>query len=115
MSENPDCSDLTTPSTWHFDRPNDEPRFTYVHVEGQTVTALANFTPNGSMDGSPCWAVGYAVPEALRGQGRGRDIVQAGIAELRSGFKGHPPFYVEAVIGIDNIASQRVIPGAQLR
>jgi len=34
--------------------------------------------------------------------------VQAGIAELQNGFKGHPPFHVEAVIGVDSIASQRV-------
>ena len=72
------------------------------------MTALANFTPNGSVDGSPCWALAYAVPEALRGQHRAREIVQAGIAELQNGFKGHPHFHVEAVIGVDNLASQRV-------
>lgn len=92
----------------HFDLPNGEPRFTYVRLDGKTVTALANFTPNGSVDGSPCWAVGYAVPKALRGQRRARDIVPAGIAELQNGFRGHPPFHVEAVIGVDNVASQRV-------
>ncbi|WP_157510301.1 N-acetyltransferase [Lysobacter sp. Root559] len=92
----------------HFDQPQGEARFTYVRLDGGAVTALANFMLNGSVDGAMCWAVGYAVPEGLRGQGRARDIVQSGIAELQNGFKDHPRFFVEAVIDIENIASQRV-------
>ena len=92
----------------HFDQPNGEPRFTYVRLDGQTVTALANFTPNGHVDGSPCFSVGYAVPETLRNQGRAHQIVRDGIAELRNGFKGHPPFHVEAIVSVDNAASIRV-------
>lgn len=92
----------------HFDQPEGEPRFTYVRLDGDIVTALANFVLNGAVDGAACWAVGYAVPKGLRGQGRARDIVQAGIAELQNGFKNLPRFFIEAVIDVENGASQRV-------
>ncbi|TKR30273.1 GNAT family N-acetyltransferase [Luteimonas gilva] len=92
----------------HVDRADGKPRFTYVRLEGRKVTALASFVPNGYYLGHPNLAAGYAVLEAYRNQGLAKDILRAGIAELRNGFKGRPPFYVEAVISVDNAASLKV-------
>ena len=84
------------------------PRFVYVRLDGRTVTAYACFIPCQPVEGSPCFQVGYAVPPAYRGQGLATHVVRGGIAELRNGFTGHPPFWVEAVVGTDNLASQKV-------
>ncbi len=92
----------------HGHRGHVKPQFTYVRLEGQTVTAFATFVLNGTYKGHPNLAVGYAVPEAFRNQGRAKDILRTGIAELRNGFKGFPPFFVEAVVSVDNFASLRV-------
>jgi hypothetical protein len=96
----------------HLDRPNGLTRFTYVRLNHQTVVALVMFVITDPLDGIPCFQIGYAVPEAYRGQGYAKSIVKAGIAELKNGLsRAHPagaPFYVEAVVGIDNEASKRV-------
>ena len=84
------------------------PRFVYVRLDGQTVKAYACFVPYERQEGAPVFAVGYAVPEAYRGQGLAKDVFAAGIAELRNGFTGHPPFFIEAIVDPSNVASQRV-------
>lgn len=92
----------------HIDNAGGKARFTYVQLEGETVAAFATFVQNGYVDGRPNLATGYAVPEAYRNQGRAQSILQAGIVELRNGFKGFPPFFVEAVINSKNFVSLRV-------
>lgn len=92
----------------HVDDLQGQPRFTYVHLDGQTVSAFASFIPNGTFEGHPNLAVGYAVPERCRNQGRAKAILVAGIAEMQNGFRGHPPFYIEAVVSVNNPASQKV-------
>lgn len=92
----------------HIDKAGGKTRFTYVQLEGKTVAAFATFVHNGYFDGHPNLATGYAVPEVYRNQGRARSLLQAGIAELRNGFKGFPPFFVEAVISSKNFASLKV-------
>jgi len=94
----------------HFDQPNNRPRFTYVRVEGSTVTAMAMFVADVPMDGKPFFDLGYAVPAAYRGQGRAKEIVAAGLAELAKGMgrTRAPSLFVQAVVGKDNAASQHV-------
>lgn len=95
----------------HFDRPDGvTARLTYVRLDRQTVTALAMFAMVDPMDGLPCYQVGYAVPEAYRGEGRAKSVVEAAIAELRHGLLRNniSTFYVEAIVGTDNEASKRV-------
>jgi len=80
-------------------------------MDGTTVTAFANFLQCDPIEGLPCLAVGYAVPEAYRNQGRAKEIVNAAISDLRQvlGQSGqHPAFFVEAIVGADNIPSQHV-------
>jgi len=94
----------------HVDHPNGLPRFTYVRLDRRTVTALVMFVPVDPLEGSPCFQIGYAVPEKYRAQGRAKDIVVAAIAELKRGLtsNGVPGFYIEAVVGTDNEPSMRV-------
>lgn len=97
------------PTTYlHVDDAQGNPRFTYVQLEGQTVSAFVSFVPNGFFETHPNLAVGYAVPERYQNQGRAKAILAAGIAEMQNGFRGHPPFYVEAVVSVDNPASIKV-------
>lgn len=83
-------------------------RFVYVRLDGQAVSSYVCFARCADLEGTICLAVGYAVPETYRNQGRAAEVLRAGIAELQSGFAGHPPFYVEAIVGMDNLASQHV-------
>jgi RimJ/RimL family protein N-acetyltransferase len=93
-----------------YDAPKGTPRFTYVRLEGKTVTAFVEFVAWDPIDGLRCMHIGYAVPEAYRGKGRATEIVTAAIAELKNGLKrgGIKEFYVEAMVGSDNVASQHV-------
>lgn len=94
----------------HVDHPNGEPRFTYVRLTGQKVTCMVEFVVGEPVEGSPCFHVGYAVDPAHRRQGLAKHLLPAAIAELQAGFggAGMPGFYVEAIVGVDNVASQKV-------
>jgi hypothetical protein len=94
----------------YFDRPKGASRFTYVRLEDTTVTAFVEFASCEAIEGTPCFAVGYAVPEAYRNQGRAKDVIRAGISEMQHGLGriGLSVFYVEAIVGADNKPSQRV-------
>ncbi|HGK6853664.1 MAG: GNAT family N-acetyltransferase [Gammaproteobacteria bacterium] len=93
-----------------FDKPNGIARYTYARIEHGRVKAIAILHVHTPIDGIPCFALGYAVPEAYRNRGWAKQIVEAGIQELSAGLGRHgvKQFYVEAVVGQDNVASQRV-------
>lgn len=90
--------------------PNGQMRLTYVQLVGRTVTAFVNVVPCDPIEGRPCFMIGYAVPELYRGEGRAKAAVRAALAEMEAGFSrvGLTPFYVEAIVGADNLASQAV-------
>jgi hypothetical protein len=94
----------------YFDRPKGASRFTYVRLEDTTVTAFVEFASCEAIEGTPCFAIGYAVPEAHRNQGRAKNAIRAAISELQNGLGriGLSVFYVEAIVGADNKPSQRV-------
>lgn len=94
----------------HLDHPNGTPRFTYVRLEGHTVTTLVIFVAGDLIEGVPCFNIGYAVPKAYRKQGRAKEAISAAISEMKHGFGRAkvPAFYVEAIVGTDNKASQAV-------
>lgn len=94
----------------HHDEPLGVKRYSYVKLQGRTVMAFVNFSPADFIEGAPCYQAGVAVPEALRGQGRARAAVSAAIEELKAEFRrsGEIPFWIEAIVHADNIASQRV-------
>lgn len=94
----------------HSDRPQGETRITYARLQRQTVTALAIAVLTERVEGIPCFQLGVAVPEAYRGQGRAKSIVEAAIIEMKNGLARNkvPEFYVEAIVGVHNKPSQRV-------
>ncbi len=95
----------------HADLPDGRnPRVTFARMEEGTVTALVQFVDAEAYEGLPCYAIGYAVPEAYRNQGRATETVTKAISELWHGirYNGTPVFYVEAFIDVENKASQRV-------
>lgn len=94
----------------HLDHPNDKPRFTYVRLLDSAVTAFVMLVLADPIDGIPCFQIGYAVPEPCRRRGFARSAVSAAIDELKNGLAraGITTFFVEAVVGTDNSASQRV-------
>lgn len=93
----------------YVDKKDGIARFTLVRLEGKTVTAFVVFAQDGTIEGKPCFAIGYAVPEAYRNQGRAKEIVMAALAEMQGAFRRlYPEFYVVAIVGADNKFSQRV-------
>jgi phage tail protein X len=84
--------------------------FIYFRVENRTITAIAMLVSGPPIDETPCFHVGWAVPTAYRNYGRAKGAITAAIAELRHGLarSGVTAFYVEAIVGTDNPASQRV-------
>jgi hypothetical protein len=97
----------------HFDVPAPGVnRLTYARLtdDRTTVTAFLSVIMNGQIEGCPCVAVGYAVPEDLRNHGRARQIFREAIQDqiFQAGRNGHSALYIEAVIDMQNVASQRV-------
>ncbi len=94
----------------HLDKPNGEPRLTYVRLDGRTVTAMVVLIQCEPVDGEQCYNVGWAVHEKFQGQGRAAEAFKAAVNELRYGLSRHgvSAFYVEAVVDVNNKASQRV-------
>ena len=94
----------------HFDRPNGESRFTYVKVSGGSVTAMAIIIPAESLKGTPVFQIGYAVAQHLRKRGVGKAITRAAVDEFTAGMarNGVKSFFLEAIVGVNNIGSQKV-------
>ena len=95
----------------YMDRPQGQMRLTYVRLSpSKIVQAMAIFAPVEPIERLPTFQVGYAVPPEYRGKGLAKAIVESGIAELKNGFgrNGIKTFWVEAVVGADNLVSQRV-------
>lgn len=99
------------PDVWLLmDSINKKPRFTFVNLDGKTVTAMVVFVEGQKIGGHHVFDIGYAVPEPYRQQGRASNIVKTAVSELKHALPkiGIPKFYVQAVVGADNEASQRV-------
>lgn len=97
----------------HFDEPAPGiGRLTYVRLteDRKTVKAFLACVMNGLVDDFPCVAVGYAAPEDMRNQGFVkqifRDVIQDQICQ--AGRMGHTHIYIEAVVDVSNVPSQRV-------
>jgi hypothetical protein len=94
----------------YFDRPNDSMRMTYAYVQQGVVVAIAMIVQQDFEEGRPCFHLGYAVHEGHRREGWGKRIASASVADFLPGMKraGVAAFQVEAVVGLDNPASQRI-------
>jgi hypothetical protein len=92
------------------DYPNGSLRLTYAKLHKSRVQAIVIFIPAEPVDGVPCFGIGYAVAENVRGRGIATQVVPQTIEELRHGFKrnGRLPFYVEAIVAKTNGPSNRL-------
>ncbi len=109
LAQVPDHKDLFS----HFDVPTPGvQRLTYARLskDRRTVTAFLSCVMNGEIDGFPCLAVGYAVPVNARNKGRAKQILRDAIYDLIRQARSHgvATQYIEAVIDVTNIPSQRV-------
>ena len=94
----------------YMDQPNGRTRLSYAIIEGEVVKALSLFVAIDPEEGVPCFTAGYAVAEGFRNNGLATTILQNSIAELKYGLGKNrvKRFYIDAIIGLDNIASQKV-------
>ncbi len=90
--------------------PSGPRRFSYTIFENDTAIALALLITGQPLNGKPCFDLGYAVAETHRKLGLAEKVVQAAISEMQYGLSanGVTEFYVEAIVGRGNIASQKV-------
>jgi len=96
----------------HLDAPSGprELRYTYVRLKAKTVTAMVMFVAQRPEEEKPYFAVGYAVPKKFQKQGRAKDVLVAALADMQAGLarNGIPEFYIEAIVGADNVASRKI-------
>lgn len=95
------------------------PRFTYAKVSAAgTVEGIAMLGVSEPIDGVPTFGLGYAIAEPFRGNGLAAEIANKAIEEFRNGAarNGLIRFFIEAVVGINNGASnataRKIFPDA---
>jgi len=93
-----------------FDMEHGFPRFSFARLIDDEITSVAIFAPAEPVEGRKCFQLGIATPEEYRRQGHARALVPMALDELKALlFKGGiKDFYVEAMIDVDNEASNRV-------
>lgn len=97
----------------HIDAPSPgTTRLTYVRLaeNRKSLLAFVACVMNGMIDGSPCVAVGYAVPKNLRNQGLAKQILRDVVRDqvFQAGQAGFKQLFIEATIDVENLESQRV-------
>lgn len=93
------------------DELNEKTRFSYARIVHGQVRSLVMFVSGGVKNDVPCFDVGYAVATQFRGLGYAKEIVEQGVKELSVGLRqatGLSEFWLVAVIGMENFASQSV-------
>jgi hypothetical protein len=93
-----------------IDYPLGEWRLTYVAMSNGRADAIVQFIKADPVKGVPCFSIGYAVQELLRGQGLARRTVANALAELENGLRRSSlgKYYVEAIVSRSNIPSNRI-------
>ena len=94
----------------HGDQPDGMFRLSYAHVQGQDVMAFASFVRGESSASEQRFQVAYAVPVALRNQGRAKAVLRAAIIEMREGFARTrlKALLIAAVVRPEDVVAQRV-------
>jgi hypothetical protein len=93
-----------------LDYPMGELRLTYVATSKGRADAIVQFVRADPVDGVPCFGLGCAVQEPLRGHGVARRTVANALAELQNGLRrsGVKRYYVEAIVSPSNTPSNRI-------
>lgn len=93
-----------------LDHPNGTARFTYALLDGTKVQAVALFAMADPIEGVPCFNIGYAVAEQLRGNGIASSLLERAVKEMAHGFSRTPmkTFYIEAIVSTLNEPSNKI-------
>lgn len=94
-----------------FDHVSGVTRMTYALAKGRGIVAIAILVSAQSLNGDPCFNLGYAVEAGLRSRGFGKEVVQKALDELKNGFQNHTNgrhMYIEAVVARSNHHSQKL-------
>jgi len=86
------------------DRPTGVLRYIYAKINVGQVESIALFVLIEPIKGIPCFQMGWATIESMRGRGLATEVTTKGLDELRTGLKrnGVKQFYLEAVISESN-------------
>ena len=92
------------------DQPNGKPRYTYAKVNSDRVNSIAIFALAEPVKGIPCFQMGWATVESMRGQGLATDTTSKGVDELQNRRRKHGggKFYLEAIVADINQPSNRL-------
>jgi hypothetical protein len=87
-----------------------EARITYAKIIKGKAQALVAYVPVEPNDGYPCFNVGYAVDPSCRNRGIGDVVLGQSLIELENGLSRYSsmPYFVEAIVAIDNGASNKL-------
>lgn len=93
-----------------MDEPNGGLRLTYARTSNGKVQSISIFALTESVEGVPCFQMGWATIESMRGKGLATEIVTKSIDEIRNGLRrqGAKKFYIEAVISTSNVPSNKI-------
>jgi RimJ/RimL family protein N-acetyltransferase len=85
-------------------------RLTYVRLKDKIVIAFVNIVPCAPFEGTRCFQIGYAVPDAYRNRGVAKETIEMAITEMKHGYlrAGIKKFYIEAIVDANNSPSRRV-------
>ncbi len=92
----------------HVDQPAGRTRFIYFRIDHGVVMAMVMFAAMDPFEERPRVQLGYAVHPDHRGKGQAKALLGQALAEFQNGFAGYPPLFVEAVVDVDNRASNTV-------
>jgi len=94
----------------HINDPNDAPRFTYIILKDKVVESVVFFVMVKFIERIPCFQMGWATIEAMRGKGLATNLIIKGIAEFKTRMNKNRvnKYYLEAVIPQSNTASQKL-------
>ncbi len=112
LNENPvDPSQLDLGYLMMYDEPSiGRKRFSYAKIVDGIVQVVAIFGLADDLDGIPCYNLGYAVNESLRGRGLALEAINRGLNDLKEklGLANMKTFYIEAIVDKTNLASVKV-------
>jgi hypothetical protein len=94
----------------HSDKPQGQLRFTYARMEGKKVVSIVVIIPAEPIERVPCMAIGYATHKLRRKKGLAIKTIKASLKEFEHGMNrnGVSEMMIEAIVGKENIASQKV-------
>lgn len=94
------------------DKPGDgnELRVTHAKIVEGVAQGIVLYAIVDSVESLPCFQIGYAVQSKLRGQGIGNILLSESMEEMKLELQGVgiKEYFLEAVVGIQNVPSNKL-------